>query len=236
MIKITEKDIQRVVKMTIDNVLNEGLIKTYSTDETIRVILKTFNDDEKKNLSINKEDDKVGGYYFDFYISKNAEDFQKLIYKVGQVMNTCGYTESLKNENENLIWLRYQMKFNKLVNVKQWHYIYHATSKRHLEKIMKYGLSPRSNNSCFSYPPRVYFVYGTDNTTILQSVKNTLRNVENSRENLSNRIKNENEYVVLRIDTSKLNDNIRFYQDQDYKLGIFTYENIPPSCIEITDI
>ena len=44
------------------------------------------------------------------------------------------------------------------------------------------------------------------------------------------------EYIIYRIDVSKLKENIRFsYDDDFFPLGIFTADNINPEALEIWD-
>lgn len=145
-------------------------------------------------------------------------------------METCGYFLCKRPQlMASGIVYQFEPKFStdithELVSGK----LYHMTNKIYLKKIMKYGLTPRSKNSSYSYPDRIYLMRYIDKQVI-----NQLSNVRKARERNIIQGQNpeeKNEYVLLTIDTDRLSDNVRFYADPMSR-GVFTYNNIPPSAI-----
>lgn len=99
-------------------------------------------------------------------------------------------------------------------------FLYHITKISKVEKILKKGLNPKSSNSEFDYPDRIYLGINPDEL----------------EKELSTRFKRLNkgvDYAMLRIDISKIPDNVKFNIDPNYSDGIFTSGNIPPTAIDL---
>jgi hypothetical protein len=124
-------------------------------------------------------------------------------------------------------------------------YVYHTTDSKYLDKILKYGLVPKSKNSRFFYPGRIFLSPSKqfsdtikDNRITHELERSKIRYAE--REKL--RVQKEKEWVDLRI---KNFAGLTLYRDMmappnDYswdenshKGGFFTYDNIPPKYIEV---
>ena len=125
--------------------------------------------------------------------------------------------------------------------IKENDYLFHISPARFKEKILKRGLCPQSKNSKYNYPPRIYmsqhmrFANQTGTTHVFtkktgEELALALHSVKPDNE------KKWTEYIIYRIDISKLKENIRFsYDDDFFPLGIFTADNINPEALEIWD-
>lgn len=101
---------------------------------------------------------------------------------------------------------------------------YHWTPWYNLENIKKNGFAPSSNNSIFSYPPRVYFLAGSCTTGQLFGLGNELYKANHS-------MNNDGNYALIRIDTENIPANIVFYLDPNMENAMYTYDTIPPTVI-----
>ena len=104
-------------------------------------------------------------------------------------------------------------------------YLYHITPSHNINSILTKGLEPRSENLYLSYTPKVHLIKGNihkhDCAQLGWMLYSCNPNVADGK------------YTVLRIDMSKLDDNIDFYGDSRFKFGYYTNATIPPSAIEI---
>ena len=103
--------------------------------------------------------------------------------------------------------------------------LYHITTKENADKILKYGLEPRSESKKTWHPERIYFVNSmSKNNNDIHIMKNMLLNYWDN-----------NKVSILKIDLNKLKDKkIKFFKDPT-TLDIdayFTQEPIPPYCIK----
>lgn len=94
-------------------------------------------------------------------------------------------------------------------------YLYHTTDSKNLDKIMKYGLIPKTKNTRSFYPERIYL---SPNEEWMSSIRQELVGDKGG------------EYVNLRIENFK---GLSLYKDLRFKGGFFTYDNIPPKYIKI---
>jgi len=243
-----------VIGDIFDGRIDEGLIKSYPADKVENIVRRHLgldNDNRKEYLfrSIGEN----GGDVFSFLLPTKSQYRGAMETNIERAMNACGYylansfldkytiselKGGTREKQENPIEfkiLQYEKNFDDIVNVKQWSYIYHITSKRHLENIRKIGLMPKSTNNAFNYPERVYFMKGSVQRSEAKKLADMLKYVKENNPNFNPLLKNNNDYVLLQIDTSNLNDNMIFYNGQDFSSEIFTYSNIPPSAIKLVD-
>lgn len=94
-------------------------------------------------------------------------------------------------------------------------YLYHTTDSKNLDKILKYGLIPKSKNTRSFYPERIYL---SPNEDWMSSIRQELVGDKGG------------EYVNLRIKNFK---GLSLYKDVRFKGGFFTYDNISPKYIEL---
>jgi|GEM_PF-3229658 len=234
--------------------IDEGLIKSYPADQVESIVRTHLGfDDPKRQQYLFRVAGENGGDVFLFALPVNALFGGAMETEIERTMNTCGYylansftrfftpndkKGKKRNRKANPIEfeiLQYEKKYDDMVDVKQWKYIYHATSIRHLDKIRQIGLTPRSSNNIYNYPARIYFMKGDVPRQKAESLAVKLRQAEESAPQFNTTLKNFNSYILLRVDTSKLNDNMVFFKGQDFPYEVFTYDNVPPSAIEVCD-
>lgn len=109
-------------------------------------------------------------------------------------------------------------ELNKCPDIKT---LYHLTLSSNVEKILRIGLNPRSSNTIFNYPDRIYLGLDPYNLehVLLPAMK--ARGVKGGAR------------TILDIDISKLPSRNRFKVDPNYPDGLFTSDNIPPSAIGV---
>lgn len=98
-------------------------------------------------------------------------------------------------------------------------YLYHTTLTNKVPKIKKMGLSPKSGEKMSMHPSRIYVA-----TSELQAIKLAY---------MMSRAHPEEDRVILKIDTSKLRSQARFFVDPNADEAIYTYINIPPNAISV---
>jgi len=94
-------------------------------------------------------------------------------------------------------------------------YLYHVTDEKYIEKIRKVGLKPSSTSKMENYPDRVY-CFTLDPHEISGNI---------------GRMLGHGKSMLLTLDTTKLNTNIKFYKDPSSHNAVYTQGNIPPSAI-----
>lgn len=117
-------------------------------------------------------------------------------------------------------------------------YLYHTTDSKYLDKILKYGLSPKSKNNRFFYPGRIFLSPSKEFSDVLKlELIRQKSNFNYEKEKLAwkssvdLRIKNF-EGLTLYRDMMLLPDKVSEIDGADLG-GFFTYDNIPPEYIEV---
>ena len=102
--------------------------------------------------------------------------------------------------------------------------LYHLCRKEVVDKILKNGLSPRESQwYSFKNSPRIYFF----------CVEISDKNLEYwVQDTFFGKTIKSNDYVLLKIDVSKINNNPKFYGDPRLTDAVYTYDNINPEAIE----
>ena len=213
------------------NLLYEGLITSYPMQQTIKIIVrngyKTSSVDSINNTFVIK---------IEFY-SKNSciEQVHELI-KLG---DRCGWTISevrynLERKNVEEFLLNYTSKTNVLyldfeakydIEIKDIpSHLYHVTPKENFNKIMKYGLIPKTENKMSSHPDRIYFLSEYTDDSIQQLINRLYTTSIN---------KKSGEYYLLEIVNPKGQiPGLRLYKDPRYlNKGMYTLQSIDPKVI-----
>lgn len=154
-------------------------------------------------------------------IEKLWEEYENLKFDHGELFNKfLGY-----NEYQRLVYI----EENDMKDVSEKIYndsngiLYHITSENNVEKILKYGLEPRSENKKGWHPKRIYFCDFNSDTEKLKNFGEILNN---------------DKYCVLKIDLKKQpRYKIKFFEDPQTDLvkAYYTCESIPPMCISKVD-
>lgn len=93
-------------------------------------------------------------------------------------------------------------------------YLYHTTDKKNLDKILQYGLIPKSKNTRSFYPERIYL---SPNRKWMESIRGQLN------------LDKAGEYIDIRIENYP---GLSLYKDVRFKGGFYTYDNIHPKFIK----
>ena len=128
-------------------------------------------------------------------------------------------------------------------------YLYHTTDPKHLDKILKYGLVPKTKNTRFFFPGRIYLSSSKEVSDVIKTnlissrVERELVNSNDAAERMKLYNQKEKEWVDLRIKNFK---GLTLYRDMmspadtlgsenigPHEGGFFTYNNIPPEYIEV---
>ena len=205
------------------------LLKNDIIDIDVNMISEKHNNARIIAVYIKKSLDIIN--YNDNTKLLNCEYSKKLI----DILNFHNYYVSLtdfSNETYNIIYIEPKYTDNATNFVKSNKYIYHVTHVDNLENILKKGLRPKAKKTCDNttyryFSDRIYFISNSEN------IKNELLNVIKDL-NFTEEHELNTDYVVLKIDISKL--NITFWWDDASKgTTVYTYESIPPKFITIID-
>lgn len=194
----------------------------------------------------------------------NKDEF---LLKLQQIAKKLGYNLvnvgklTTRKPKQNLYHLYIQFEatyFNS--NIHKGDFLYHVTTKNNAEKILKNGLIPSNKNLIgIDYPDRVY-CFTVKNDTLFkdylyQSRKKNLKflkikdKIEDQLENIYDEViskneygilVNDNQYALLQIDTTKLN-NIKFFKDSIFQynindnpfIAVYTTKTIPAKAISL---
>lgn len=231
--------------------IEEGLIKTHDINKSLDVLLNYVTD---KDISIiNSEIHKnriiieYGSMSLSFFLQNLTliTNLGYFITKVRVSINEYKYTYSWNNFKEILdenlfkkltkIELRLEAVFDNVIEINT-NKIYHVTYNYLVDKILKIGLIPKSNNVMQYHPDRLYLVQSIEDAQTYINSKNNYFifypdkdkkiNIKQQEYNLS-----QLEYTILEIDITNL--NLKFYQDTNYNKGFYTLNTIPPTNIKI---
>jgi hypothetical protein len=203
--------------------LLEGILRTYKPEKIVGFLEKRYGDAAIVQIIEGENGEKI------FLIKTGDIDSNQEV--IDRDMALCGYFPSYveKRKNERTIQYepRHQNKVNELVNDEE--YIYHLTPSNKVEKILRNGLCPKTNNKKFNYPGRVYFfLHEPEKEDCLLLMKQFyLEDVKNK-----NKAVYKGPYTLLRIDTEQIK-GIDFSYDPNVYECIYTYDNISPEAIEV---
>jgi len=215
--------------------LYEGLIKTIDIDLSLEKLAKSFpliffhreNDDgfSLKFFSLSLEEFKrlraminsLGWYFAKTSITNQAGDTKK------ENFNEERAIFELSNPLTKAIKFICRAKFDlEIKDISR--ELYHVTLAKNLDKIRKYGLTPRSRSLLLSHPERIYLAVSINAATVLAKVFKSILELEKTQE-----------WVILKV---KLNKSTKIFKDPDstvgsISLGYYTLNSISPSNIEV---
>lgn len=235
--------------ITLDNPLrfcleygevNEGLMSTYPYKVTVEKIKEYFGlSDNHIRVSINNINGEIKG--IDILIPSIKKNVRQMV----KAMDYCGYFLSQPKdindvpENEWVV-LSFEPKFQNDITMdlmNGFRFLFHWTPTKHLEKILRNGLCPRSNNSFMNYPERIYLIASRNTNDIVAKGKALFfkaKDNNNCPNNEYDYIKDgvrHMRYTLLNVDIHGLSNDVRFYADYNFSDCVYTKDNIPPSVI-----
>lgn len=213
--------------------INEGLIKTYPTLKTIEYVRSEIN--KNTNINSNNVDIRIfcprkdGRIYDKILVYYPQDSLTEESYSI--LVNSfsyCGYylagqwtREQYKVIKIGYVCLQFEPKIGEEEKENALpQFLYHLTDLKHYQRIMQYGLCPRSNNKLFKgTPERIYFFTVCDIEFFVKLIEDKNWNVNNK-------------YKILIINR-ELIPNVRFFNDPRYeeKFAVYTTENIPNNAI-----
>ena len=202
--------------------LREGLIRTYPVDKVCGYISDYLGIPEKSVM----KNDKNGIETIIINIPTGDKSLESETIKV--MTNLCRYLLSLKQTRHDgkEMRLHFEPKFEddvtKMVNNEK--FLVHASPHFNRDKILKMGFLPKTKNTFFNYPERVYFFLGSNG---IDNIINVVKNINNVK---------SSEYIngtydLYLIDVSKIPVKVRFYVDPNANGCVFTTDVIPSSAI-----
>lgn len=206
-----------------NNLIKEDINATLSIDETKEQIQKRFKLKDWQFTSC----EGANGVQL-IMLCPNIFKNVKLIEKE---MLKCGWTISSKETifRHKMLWnfLAFDPMFQDDISneVRRYRYLYHWTPLYNYQSIKNNGLQPKSENSKYTYPNRIHFLKGNIAVNDLYNIGEQLFLANKNRNNDGN-------YVLLKIDVSKIPEQIEFYYDPHYYEGYYIIEQIPPDCLE----
>lgn len=268
-LKLTEKELEEIISDVMEkyqimesfpprgvfgemlnrNIVTDGLITTYSPNDTINVLnnckLKFYDvrarrllhsDDNKTIYNIVLYFDKglhnIGIEYFNNIL--NLLDvcgwYPSIIYRDGnKIEHISNETYTVLKENENPFDMICEAKFDIMIDNNDLpDKLYHITKKKNLEDIRNRGLVPNIEDKASYYPERIYLFD-----------KSIIDNCYSVAEHLYNLNRDgDKEFVLLQVYVSRLRSLADFYYDSNADLkGFYTLRPINPySIARIIDI
>jgi hypothetical protein len=233
------------LKIAEDNAkLNEGLNTTYDIDKSIAYLNNRMGD---AIIEPAHKKDTLNGFSINIEIYSGENN--KNIKLCDQIMTLCGYSREKSWEGEEpevsppdfkitnipKVDLMYTSIFNEKKNKKVWGTnLYHVTQLKNLDRIKKYGLTPKTDeeNRDLKYPDRIYFTTNRDKAMDLLKktplAKSKVPNPEKNTKSLDYR-----KYAVLKV---YIAGGFTFYDDPHCKDAVYTMENIPFDLITVDSI
>jgi hypothetical protein len=192
----------------------EGLIHTYPTEKSVNIIKKRFPE-----LTIEVESD--GEIYIENQPPQKLEKYLPIINNLGYFISklTINGQEWIKEYSSNTMPIAFilEAKYDYEVDIPD--ELYHASPIKFKDKILKYGLTPKTGNKLSNHPERIYL---TDSLNKAIDFGNYLKEEGNNDWY-------ENGYCVYSvkgIGISKLYSDVNFRQGGFYTINNIKSENI----------
>lgn len=209
--------------ITLNENINEGLIKTYPIDTTIHHIKDFFNLSDYDIKKVTLLNDIVGIHVIVGDIGKNKKIMT-------QAMSSCGYHFSRvyseyfdEHNGVNYLTLEYLPKFQEYDVSEEIRknepFLYHITPIHNEGKIKNIGLTPKTKNPLTKYPDRIYLLRGSAGEEYVKALGSALH------------VNNNSDYTVFILDTNKVCNKAKLFEDPQSNRGLWTYNNIPQSAI-----
>lgn len=210
--------------------LKEGILRSYPADTVIKYVKNHLH---IPGLAIAKDNrDNVDVILITVHNVGNNID--TLI----RTMNLCGYylavpTNIAEIKPNKIARLQFEPRNqDNCIHPNTIGMLYHWTRPELVNKILKNGLVPRSKNSLFSYPERIYVVKDSIPQAELMDLGAMLCTALNF-EKYENGQSFDQTLSLIQINPRLLKQDFAFFIDPNYSdYGLYCLENIPPDAIE----
>lgn len=221
---ILEKDIERYIvehqPNTSDEFIFESILRSYSMEKFVDALKRRFNH-AIITLAWGSERNENGNKYYDvaIYVDYNF-DLQNSDFK--SICNLYNVYISNITDVKNCIEIIFKQRKTKEVTESIYNeckYLYHITRSKNVDKILKFGLQPKTHSKKSYHPERIYVL---SDKVPYKDIDKYMRKLEGD--------------VLLKIDLSKtINDKLKLYIDPDsgYVDGFYCENFIPSSCISV---
>jgi hypothetical protein len=229
--EITDEQVNFFYRYNNSQLLGRNIYENLKSYDTVFLIdkLKREIGSKKGIISIeyvvtNKSLTGLVRIDIDGKVYKNQSDLFELDNKIYKILDFYGYYTTDIEKNDYGDWELYieaKNGVNVYDSLKRYKYVYHVTEKQNKSRIQKRGLVPKHGNYRY-FPNRVYLIGGGKvKDHIIQATQD--KGFE------------DGQYVICKIDIRKLHINIYIDEASKDKQHYFTYECIPPQCIEFLD-
>ena len=209
--------------------LKEGLLRSYPADTVIKYIKSHLHIPDLAIVKDNTDNVDI--------ILVTAHNVGNNINSLIRIMNLCGYylgapkLETIKPNQ--VVQLQFEPRVsNNCILPKDLGGLYHWTRPELVNKILKNGLAPRSKNSFFSYPERIYVVKDSIPEAELLDLGALLSTALNFGK-YENGQSFDQTLSLIQINPRRLKQDFAFFIDPNYSdYGLYCLENIPPDAIE----
>lgn len=148
-----------------------------------------------------------------------SDDMDKASYFVGfrKVVN-------IKGMQWQIVQFEPMFEFDQTESLKKYSIAYHWTPLYNLQNIIDNGFVPKTENKSFDYPPRIYFLNGAAPNDEIMKLGENLCIVNKD-------VENDGSYVLIKIDTEKIPEGVKFYFDPNMPNAMYTTDSIPSDVI-----
>lgn len=222
--------------------IKEGLIRSVDYDiavEKLKKLVFKYKLKGQVKLYFPYEDRIEINIYGVSFIDKKSfyNEFKSLLNLLGYYVSSYvnEYLDTIKKDipfsvfndyDEITIWLNKKFDFEKGVPIE----LFHLTQKKHINKINKQGLIPKSKNVIEKHPDRIYLFLDEEDAKNFTVLKD-LYSYSDVRMTID-------DFILLKIDT-RLLKNLKLYEDPKFDKNIiafYTYDNISPNAISVIEI
>ncbi len=239
------------------NAINEGYIKTYDSKISFNEIIRSLKLLQFKADGSYSEN-QINLILNDFnHIPKNKIDdlfdhisvilvnkfgwfpsYMKILYLNGHKLEKK-YSEDelkLKQDLTSSIQITFESKFDKVESVIP-DKLYHLSIQEYENKIMKYGLAPKSKSKLTSHLDRIYLCKSIQDCRSLIPQMQLVYSEEKDVNfyTLGNKKYRKNtKWIIFEIDTKRSNID-KLYKDPNYTDGFYYLNSISPDAITIKE-
>lgn len=177
----------------------------YDTDDFI-IKIKNLTKSSLESLISRCE---ILGYYPSVFNVNNEYIIESDIDTLDDFIQLIKKYDIKKSDN---IWIQFESWLDQEVVVPD--LLYHITKTKYIDKIKRYGISPRAKHKISYHPDRIYLV---DNYLVAIDMLKQLKEID------------KDEYTLIKIKPDK--SVLLLRNDPNYNRGYYTNQNIPPNWI-----
>ena len=157
-------------------------------------------------------------------------DIEENLQMVSDDMDKAGYfvgfrkVVNIKGMQWQIVQFEPMFEFDQTESLKKYSIAYHWTPLYNLQNIIDNGFVPKTENKSFDYPPRIYFLNGAAPNDEIMKLGENLCIVNKD-------VENDGSYVLIKIDTEKIPEGVKFYFDPNMPNAMYTTDSIPSDVI-----